>query len=457
MRRLIKLMPGCAKNGLIITTKRCVAGAALVAGTQTRVASTIARRNLSVSRLAGGTGPGADRGTLGRARCVGVKGHHAGSGGPSPTRFSPRCFRLSGRGGVKAAVREVDVHRAENTFVCRTNVKDYYANINHHILMRIVEQYIQDEAVLTLLWGYLRRYVSDGEDYIDITQGIVLGCPLSPLLGTLFLKPLDDRMAALGLFYVRFMDDWIILAPTRWTLRKAIKAMNEVLAGLRVEKHPDQTIIGRIARGFDFLGFWFTSTRVGLAWKTIERFVARITRLYEQGASAGRIGAYVRHWRRGYSRVGLMGVGQKSARKSSCVARRNAESTWFAPPDSSSSVLCLRAHWHARCRGVGAAIDYLQYHYAAAMLRPDRCCPAPLSHVPARWMPRSFGPPSPLLRAPLLPNSWRRGRWARCRRGCDSLPRHRPRRHPGSCAGQSPAMPREARSCRSASRSLGSQ
>ena len=45
-------------------------------------------------------------------------------------------------------------------------------------------------------------------------------------------------MAELGCFYARFMDDWVVLAPTRWKLRKAIKAVNQVMAQLRVEKHP---------------------------------------------------------------------------------------------------------------------------------------------------------------------------------------------------------------------------
>ncbi len=28
-----------------------------------------------------------------------------------------------------------------------------------------------------------------------------------------------------GLFYLRFMDDILVLAPTRWRLRKAVKAV----------------------------------------------------------------------------------------------------------------------------------------------------------------------------------------------------------------------------------------
>ena len=46
-----------------------------------------------------------------------------------------------------------------------------------------------------------------------------------------------------GLFYVRFMDDILVLAPTRWRLRKAVKAVNEVLGSLWLLKHPDKTFM----------------------------------------------------------------------------------------------------------------------------------------------------------------------------------------------------------------------
>jgi|GEM_PF-1911616 len=115
-------------------------------------------------------------------------------------------------------------------------------------------------------------------------------------MGALFLKPLDDRMAELGCFYVRYMDDWVILAPTRWKLRKAIKVVNRVMEQLQVEKHPEKTFIGQISRGFDFLGYWFSSVGLGVVRKTVQRCLDKVSRLYEQGASVGRIGDYVRRW-----------------------------------------------------------------------------------------------------------------------------------------------------------------
>ena len=51
-------------------------------------------------------------------------------------------------------------------------------------------------------------------------RGIALRSPLSPLLGALYLLPLDRAMAKLDVEYVRYMDDWLITAPRRWQLRR---------------------------------------------------------------------------------------------------------------------------------------------------------------------------------------------------------------------------------------------
>jgi hypothetical protein len=78
------------------------------------------------------------------------------------------------------------------------------------------------------------------------------------------------------------MDDVLILAPTRWKLREAIRVLNQTFSELRLENHPDKTFIGRIEKGFDFLGYHFSPEGLSVAEKTIETFLARAVRLYEQ-------------------------------------------------------------------------------------------------------------------------------------------------------------------------------
>ena len=99
-------------------------------------------------------------------------------------------------------------------------------------------------------------------------------------------------MERLGLFYVRFMDDVLILAPTRWRLRTAVRVVNQVLGTLGLEKHPDKTFIGRVERGFDFLGYCFSPAGLTVAAPTMERFVARAARLYEQEPSGRKWGIH---------------------------------------------------------------------------------------------------------------------------------------------------------------------
>lgn len=77
---------------------------------------------------------------------------------------------------------------------------------------------------------------------------------------------------------------------------QAITAVNEVMARLHVVQHPEKTFIGRIARGFDFSGYWFSPLGLGIAWKTVGRCAEKVSLLYVQGADVVRIGTYLGRW-----------------------------------------------------------------------------------------------------------------------------------------------------------------
>ncbi len=213
---------------------------------------------------------------------------------------SGRCTHLKDHGGAKFAVREVYKHLPENHFVMRADVKSYYDSIDHHVLLERLSGHVKDRFLLNLLGQYLRRCVEHGGLYRDVTKGISLGCPLSPIIAAFFLYTLDTRMQKTDVFYVRFMDDVVVLAPTRWKLRKAVRDVNQAFAALGLTKHPDKTFIGRIERGFDFLGYYLGPNGLRVAEATLERFVKRATRLYEQEAGKPEgfplLGSHVSRW-----------------------------------------------------------------------------------------------------------------------------------------------------------------
>lgn len=214
--------------------------------------------------------------------------------------ISKRCAHLKGHGGAKAAVRAVRERLGENRFVLKTDVASYYASIDHELLLERLERRVTDPRVVALVAQYLKRTSERGGLFYDFERGISRGCPLSPIMGAFFLSELDEALERTGLFFVRYMDDVIVLAPTRWKLRRAVRLVNEMLTGLRLGKAPEKTFTGRVERGFDFLGFRLAPGRVTVAAASWRRFAERATRLYEQDRcepeGSDRLGAYVRRW-----------------------------------------------------------------------------------------------------------------------------------------------------------------
>ena len=197
---------------------------------------------------------------------------------------SSACTHLRGNGGLKGTLRRVQRALGQHHYVFRTDVKSYYASIDHYKLMDQLAEHVSDRDTLNLLWQYMHRTVEFGGTFREIKRGIPAGCSLSPLIGAFHLHALDVEMTTkhTGCFYIRYMDDILILAPSRWRLRRAIAGVKGHLSTLGLELHPDKTSMGPIARGFDFLGYQHDPTGLRLSHITLQRHQEKLTRLYEQ-------------------------------------------------------------------------------------------------------------------------------------------------------------------------------
>ena len=159
----------------------------------------------------------------------------------------------------------------------RTDVKSYYSSIDRHILHDKVAAHIRDRDCLNLLWQYLTLSVETGGTFRDAPAGLRPGGAPSPVLAAFYLHDLDqDLCRQRGIFYRRYMDDLIIIAPTRWALRRAIATVQRHFAALGLVSHPDKTVIrrlgqGLLARSIDFLGYLITQTDVRLSPESLRR------------------------------------------------------------------------------------------------------------------------------------------------------------------------------------------
>jgi RNA-directed DNA polymerase len=73
---------------------------------------------------------------------------------------------------------------------------------------------------------------------------------------------------------------------TNNVLRRAVYTLNQTFTELKVSQHPDKTFIGRIERGFDFLGYYFCRGPLRLAQQTLQNHATRLHWLCEQQKAA---------------------------------------------------------------------------------------------------------------------------------------------------------------------------
>ncbi|MCI5133078.1 MAG: hypothetical protein D3904_16575, partial [Candidatus Electrothrix sp. EH2] len=165
------------------------------------------------------------------------------------------CTHPKGKGGVKKAVRRASAEVRPGCFVLRTDVRQYYDSIDHFILYNSLCDLVPDQAFCRLILRSLTTPVIYQGDCRPVDKGLSRSNPLSPLLGAIALLPLDQAMQKQPVFYCRYMDDRVLIAKSRWQLKRAVKKMHRVLSQLGFELHPDKTFIGRVKKGFDFLGY----------------------------------------------------------------------------------------------------------------------------------------------------------------------------------------------------------
>ncbi|PIJ52272.1 hypothetical protein BL250_04735 [Erwinia sp. OLTSP20] len=79
------------------------------------------------------------------------------------------------------------------------------------------------------------------------------------------------------------MHDFIMLAPTRWTLRRAVRDLNHFLENHGVILLPDKTQLGKTERGFDWMGLWFKKPGMhSIAPRAVSKHHLQCRRLYKQ-------------------------------------------------------------------------------------------------------------------------------------------------------------------------------
>jgi RNA-directed DNA polymerase len=180
------------------------------------------------------------------------------------------------------------------TRVLDVDLKSYFDNVRHHLLLQKLAKRVIDPEVLSLVKQILK---ANGK------KGVPQGGVLSPLLANLYLNELDQGMEEEmvkrrregrweRVVYTRYADDMVVLVDgyPQWQPHVAMieKRLEEELRKVQIEINEEKTRVVDFGSGgsFGFLGFDF---RVGRN-RFGKRFVLRTPMRKKQSELVKRVG-----------------------------------------------------------------------------------------------------------------------------------------------------------------------
>jgi retron-type reverse transcriptase len=171
--------------------------------------------------------------------------------------------------------RKVSRNNTRTVWVLKCDIRKFFANIDHAILMNILRKNIKDSDALVLLEQIIGSFHS--QDRLGV--GLPLGNLTSQLLVNVYMNEFDQfaKRKLKAEYYVRYADDFIFLNEDRGYLEELLPQISGFLGEeLKLSLHPDKVSIKTFASGVDFLGWVnFTHHRV-LRTKTKQRMFQRL-------------------------------------------------------------------------------------------------------------------------------------------------------------------------------------
>jgi group II intron reverse transcriptase/maturase len=218
-----------------------------------------------------------------------------------------------GRGAhnaVKSAQRILT--EEAKSWVVDMDIKGFFDNVDHDILMRIIGLQVRDKHVLKLIGRMLRAGVwEEGRVSKPTGKGTPQGGPLSPLLANIYLDVLDKELERRGLSFSRYADDCNIYVGSEKAAQRILGSITKFVAQrLKLEVSASKSGVDRPWKR-KFLGFRLSPEAIiEVGEKAIERFRERVHQLWtnDQNATStqrrDQWRGYIRGWWQYYQLTG---------------------------------------------------------------------------------------------------------------------------------------------------------
>jgi group II intron reverse transcriptase/maturase len=184
-----------------------------------------------------------------------------------------------GRGCHMAVERVVELYQQGYTFVLDADIKGFFDNIPHEVIMAGVAAEVADGNILRIVEQFLKAGVMEDGVFSPTSLGTPQGGVISPLLANIALNYLDWQLHNAGFCFVRYADDFVVLCKSEAKVNEAHDLVQRHLTELGLTLSPEKTKQTRFRDGFAFLGFTISSWSVGMRPKSVEKFKTKIREL----------------------------------------------------------------------------------------------------------------------------------------------------------------------------------
>lgn len=168
------------------------------------------------------------------------------------------CANRIGKGNLFALKRfnkfqrKVTKNNSRVAFCLKADIKHYFQEVNHAILIEIIKRKINNEKVIWLI----ERILINGQNKEAI--GMPLGNLTSQFFSNVYLNELDYFVKHIlkAKYYIRYVDDFVIFHNSKEKLEKwKIEVDIFLREKLKLELHTQKSKISCLSRGIDFVGF----------------------------------------------------------------------------------------------------------------------------------------------------------------------------------------------------------
>ena len=175
------------------------------------------------------------------------------------------CSNQKGKGTLFAIkrldkfMRQCSKNHTKNIFCLKADIKHYFQEVDHKVLLNILKRKIKDERTIWLIKQILNNNVVRERDGQRITRrGMPLGNLTSQFFANIYLNELDYfvKHKLKAKYYIRYVDDFIILHKSKQQLEIWQNQIKEFLRNkLKLQLHKDKSKIIKLFKGIDFVGF----------------------------------------------------------------------------------------------------------------------------------------------------------------------------------------------------------